>query len=685
MSFLSRIKSYFKSFPLSMYVATPYGQSIITKDNAMDLYASWIFACVQRRANGLAAIDFKLYRMKKNQEVEEVLEHELLDLLYRVNPEMTKYDFMSLSVIYLDMMGASPWFLEGGKKGHTPNNLYILRPEYLKAVKDRDGRIIGYKYRIGQVEREFEKDEVIQLKNYNPKEPDKGLGVIEAARVAATHNDYIGQHNTNLLKNQARPGGFLTVENNLDPKEIKRLKKEFEDKYGGYSNSYKPMLLQGGLKFEAAMLTPQDLDFIQSRNMNRDEILSIFGVPKPIIGVFDDVNRASALTAEYIFAKWTLEPLATKYVEQLNEFLVPRYGDDLWLSFEPLAKDDDEQVTNRKEKAWNKWRTTNEIRAEEGLDPVTGGDIIYMPLSNMPYMRDEGQKHIELKSDGKSVAKVDSATQKYIRKRILNRNLKMRKMVEKTTDKIMANLKDKKEVILKVVPKKKELSDEQIETFYKQRMDEEPQLEKMWEKRFVDFFESQKQRWLDKMENTKSIKSIVDDYGISPYEELTATIEVISPLLYETFARGVQGASELIGEPAIMDMDFVKEWLDKVSAETGESINETTIKAFEDTMKEGIAEGESIGQLMNRVEDTFEWAKANRATLIARTETARAVTEAHRKMYEYYGFDKVKWLLSPGACELCIAMASEEWTVKTIEGVIPGKTHPNCKCDHTPL
>lgn len=69
--------------------------------------------------------------------------------------------------------------------------------------------------------------------------------------------------------------------------------------------------------------------------------------------------------------------------------------------------------------------------------------------------------------------------------------------------------------------------------------------------------------------------------------------------------------------------------------------------------------------------------------MIARTETARGVTEAHRKMYEHYGFEDVKWLLAPGACEECVSLAGENWTVKSIEGQIP--VHPNCKCDYTPL
>jgi translation elongation factor EF-G len=239
---------------------------------------------------------------------------------------------------------------------------------------------------------------------------------------------------------------------------------------------------------------------------------------------------------------------------------------------------------------------------------------------------------------------------------------------------------EKRKVILRVVPEKKELSDEQREAFYKIRMSDEETLEKQWEKSFVDFFEKQEARFLEKIDGKKSV---VDDYGVNVEEELKATIDIITPLLYETMLKGSVQASELIGEAAVLDMDFIKSWLDEVSKKTGESITATTIEAFEKTMKEGIAAGESLGELKNRVEDVFTFAKSSRATMIARTETARGVTEAHRKTYEHYGFNEVKWLLSAGACDTCIEKAKHKWDVKSIGGQIP--VHPNCKCDFTPL
>ncbi len=685
MNFIKRIYNQIinkQAVPYSFFVNSGVMSSVITKSDALDYYKSWVYACVARRSMGLAQIEFKLYRLKKNGEVEEVIEHELLELLYRVNPEMTKYNFIQLSVIYRDLLGASPWILsKTNKSDKYPSNIFIARPEFFKVKKDDDGNVVGYTYEIGMYKKEFEKDEVIFLKNYNPKNPDKGIGILEAVRMTAKNDDYILQSNSNLLKNNARPSGFLEMEGNADTKMIKRLKKEFRRKYQGYENSYNVQLLEGGLKFKPVTLPPKDLDFIESRKMNRDEILMVFGVPLPVLGIYEDVNRASAVTAEYMFNKWTLEPLATEIIEQLNEFLVPMFGSDLWLSFEPLAKEDEETNLKNKEASWNKWKTTNEIRESEGLDSINGGDYIYMPLSSMPIIGGEKKEYIKIKAS--NTGQLNLKTQKLIKKRILNRNLKLKLISEKASKKIINGLINKKGIVLRiVVGAEKKISDEQRERFYKIRMDNEAKLEGLWKKKLIEFFKSQEERFV-KAINEKHKKDIATKYGINKTEELEATIAIIDPLFYETVMTGIAGASELIGEDMIVDMDFIKEWIAKVELEIGESINNTTIEAFEKTMKEGVENGEDLESLKKRVEEVFKFAVDYRAEMIARTESARGVVEAHRKTYEHYGFTNVEWLLSPDACEICNAKAEEEWTVKSIEGEIP--VHPNCKCDFTPV
>lgn len=687
-----RIKNIFKGVfgggvPTSYVYNYGIMGSLVSKTDVLDFYTGWVFGCTNKRATGLATIDFKLYE-KKGNNVEEVLSHEILELLYRINPQQTKFDFMQLSVIYLDLFGVSPWYVHREVEGGNPTQMYLLRPEYLKMKTDKQGQAVGYKYQIGTFVKEFSADEIMYLKNPNPADPTKGMGIIESVRGTVLNEDYITQSNNNLLKNSARPSGVIEADGEIDKTVAKRLKKSFKSNYQGYDNVGDVMVFGNGAKFKALSLPPKDLDFIESKRMNRDEILSMFGVPKPIMGIYDDVNLASAKTAEYIFAKWTLEPLMTKYTEQLNEFLLPMFknSENLWLDFEPIAKEDEELALRKREAGYNKWLTTNEVREMDGFAPINGGDYIYMPFSVMPTIggaKSDKKEYIKLKSERKSVAPQKA---KEIIKRINNRNLKIDKASEKVADIIVNKLKSDK--IVKVVKKKailtkKGLNSEQIETFYKARMEEEVTLENNWRKAFIELFNDQRDRFVNAVETGQ--KAVIENYGIDVESEIATTITVIEPLMYESLMVGTRQASELIGESTVVDMDYIKDWLDTAKVDVATSITNTTVEKFSKIIEDGANDGLSNAKIAQQVSDVFDKVTEYRADMIARTETARAVTESHRKTYEHYGFFDVKWLLEAGACEICVDKESQKWNINTIQGQIPGDTHPNCKCDFTPI
>ena len=64
-------------------------------------------------------------------------------------------------------------------------------------------------------------------------------------------------------------------------------------------------------------ISQKEMDFIESMHSVRDDILTAFGVPKPIVAVTDDVNRANAETAIYIFQSEVIKPEMERLMEKL--------------------------------------------------------------------------------------------------------------------------------------------------------------------------------------------------------------------------------------------------------------------------------------------------------------------------------------------------------------------------------
>lgn len=67
----------------------------------------------------------------------------------------------------------------------------------------------------------------------------------------------------------------------------------------------------------------------------------------------------------------------------------------------------------------------------------------------------------------------------------------------------------------------------------------------------------------------------------------------------------------------------------------------------------------------------------SRATTIARTETAEALTEGQRQGYKQMGIPKLLRVEDPDCCDICLEYDGVEYTIAEARGALP--EHPNCE------
>lgn len=346
---------------------------------------SWVYACVSAISDEVATIKLKLFQ-KKGEALEEIFEHPLLDLLYKVNPYTTKFDHWSLTQEYLELTGEAPWLLERDGNG-PPTAIYLLRPDKL-TIKFEKGKVIGkYIYRTDMANTvDIDPQDIILIRYPNPLTLFRGMGTLEAAAQTVDLEKYAEQWNLFFFYNQARPDAVLTSKKSLTPDQRKRIETMWKKQFQGISKNAKLALLEGDFEYKPMQMSQKDMDFLEQQRFSRDKIFSIFRVPKSIIAISDDVNRAVAETHAYAFARWTIRPKMIRIIEQLNEFLVPMFGDDLVLGFEDPVPENTELKLSKYEKALGSsgWMTINEVRKLEALPEVEGGDVILRPIMEVP-------------------------------------------------------------------------------------------------------------------------------------------------------------------------------------------------------------------------------------------------------------------------------------------------------------
>jgi len=199
--------------------------------------------------------------------------------------------------------------------------------------------------------------------------------------------------------------------------------------------------------------------------------------------------------------------------------------------------------------------------------------------------------------------------------------------------------------------------------------------------------------------------------------------ELFRPVLHEILTE----AGKAVVERKVLKQDRFDplgegavEWVKEHSAELVVGITKETMKGIRSYIRWGINEGKSIyhigrelrpvvgltdrlalavGRRLTELETLPKYShytaeqrfrhaeryakklQKYRTERIARTETAKALSEGELQGYKQMGVEKVRFNADPECCDLCAELDGQVYTIDEAQGVIP--VHPNCECTFT--
>lgn len=264
--------------------------------------------------------------------------------------------------------------------GGQPLELYALRPERMSAVKDARGWPFAYDYKVGtNVERIAIENEdgwpgIVHIKAMHPLDDYVGAGALSAAWQAVKIHNAAAQWNRSLLENAARPSGALVYETGengvLSQEQFDRLRSQLDTAFSGSCNAGRPMLLDGGLKWQSMALSPADMDFATLKSAAARDIALAFGVPPMLLGLPGDNTYSNYREANRALWRLTLLPLAHKLLSALAEGLAAWFPDatlEIDLDLVPALSEDRERLWSQVSEA--DFLTRAEKRELLGFDP----------------------------------------------------------------------------------------------------------------------------------------------------------------------------------------------------------------------------------------------------------------------------------------------------------------------------
>jgi len=305
----------------------------------------WVYVAVRAIRDRVAAAQVRLTATRGGN-VRPVERHLFLDLLDHVNPVQTRWQLLAATAEFLELTGNAYWYIARDRMG-VPREIWPLHSQRMKVVPDRKTFVGGYEYTGWNARRvRFDAREVVHFKYPNPHSLFYGWSPLQAAAEAVDAHEQMLKAQVKAFQNGVQPPRlfFSTPGVITDEAAMARLRDKLESLYAGADAAQKVMLAHGGLKPERLTLTPQEMDFLQSRRATRDEILAVFGVPAAVAGISEDVNRSSADAMERIFSRNTVQPKLALIAQQIQQDILPAYPAALRCDFEAVLPEDREQL-----------------------------------------------------------------------------------------------------------------------------------------------------------------------------------------------------------------------------------------------------------------------------------------------------------------------------------------------------
>lgn len=316
-------------------------------------------------------------------------------LIAEPHPDLTPFEWLELSFVHALSWGNTFYLKvrDDGGRGAV-RELWPITPNRIRAGRaSDDGRKIyaldTRNWGEGQPAGAFPIDEATALTDDQILHvPGMGWDGVVGMSPIACASQGIGmalaaeKFGSQLFGSGNLMSGILKTDQKLTQTQADTVKAQWKAKHHGPGSAHDVAVLGSGVTFERVSFPPQDVQFLESRRFQIDEIARMYGIPPHMLFQTDrSTSWGTGIEQQTIgLVVFTLRPWLTRFEQRLSRVLpAPQY---LSFSVEGLLRGDSKARAAFYKAMWELGvYSTNDIRRYEDLPPVEGGDVRYRPLN----------------------------------------------------------------------------------------------------------------------------------------------------------------------------------------------------------------------------------------------------------------------------------------------------------------
>ena len=343
-----------------IYSLTKAGSNI-TESNAMAI--STVYACVYKIATTIASLGLDVFERNGN-EVNVANVHPAHDLIkIKPNTYQTAFEFWETITASALIYGMGYAVIERDERGFAIA---------LHCVHASDVDL-----------REVKGERVYIVKDYGAVRPENMLEIANLQRMSPIrlHRDNLGlaksamDFGAEYFGQSGQMTGVLTSDQPLKKEQMDLIQGSWN--HGAAQAGTK--LMPFGFKYQRISISPDEAQFIETRKFQAEEICRIFSVPPSLVQLPSQTTYNNVEQQNLMFARHTIVPWTQRIEQEVDRKLIPAFQrPEIYTKFRlvDLQRGDTTARANYFTQMLNSGvLSINEVRAEEELNPVEGGDV----------------------------------------------------------------------------------------------------------------------------------------------------------------------------------------------------------------------------------------------------------------------------------------------------------------------
>lgn len=339
-----------------------------------------VFGCVKYVADGISTLPLDTLRDDGEKIIEVPHPRWLLEPVSNLDP----IGWLSQNLTSILLAGNTYLHMDFTDVGLT--SLVPLDPGKVTVQRQRGRKV----FLIGS--EQFDSDRILHIPGIMFPGADEGLSPVEAARQTIGAGMSVEEFAARFFGQGAVLAGVIEDPGPLDPKKAKETARIWGRLHGGKSKAHLPGVLQGGASWKPTGVTNDQAQFLQSRAFTSGQIASFMflidpdelGIPTESKGhiTYANLEQRNARKVQVTFLPWIIR------LEKAFSALLPkpRY---VKFNVNGLLRGDMKTRYESYALATGNapWMAVNEVRDNEDLAGVTGGDVLPKSTAPVPAAR----------------------------------------------------------------------------------------------------------------------------------------------------------------------------------------------------------------------------------------------------------------------------------------------------------